>query len=312
MKFRILFFLCFVHVGLFAQVDVPKVKYGSIERLQGFGTLVDSRNIDVWLPPGYSPSKKKYPVLYLHDGQMLFDSNLTWNKQEWAIDEKLGTAMLEGKLPEFIVVGIWNNGSKRRSEYLPQKALKVMNIRGKEFVLSAKKDTMLELFEFPLSANQYLKFLVDELKPKIDSKYSTLDDSSHTFIGGSSMGGLISLYAICEYPSVFGGAICMSTHWPGLFYKNQQLNPFPESMFEYLKSKIPTRMGHKIYFDCGDQTLDSLYLPFQRRADDICKNKGYSSELGNFLSEFFPGQNHSEVAWSLRITDAAIFMMTAK
>ena len=314
MRFRIHCALLFIFLPLciFAQNDLPKVKFGKIERIVHFGTTVDSRNIDVWLPPGYHPSKKKYPVLYLHDGQMLFDSNITWNRQEWGIDEKLGQAIIDGKLPELIVVGIWNNGQKRRSEYLPQKALNVLKINTKEYVLSAQKDTVLSLFEFPLNADQYLEFIVNDLKPHIDKHYNTLSDSAHTFIGGSSMGGLISLYAMCEYPRVFGGAMCLSTHWPGLFYDNPKLNPFPESMFQYLNKKIPEAKGHKIYVDCGDQTLDSLYLPFQKKVDSILKMHGYSSELGNFLSEFFPGQNHTEVAWSLRITDAVAFLMTTK
>ncbi len=295
-----------------AQSNIPNVAFGTIERILDFGGMVSKRNVDVWLPPSYSPSKKKYPVVYMHDGQMLFDANLTWNKQEWGVDDNLGLAMSRDELNECIVVGIWNNGNQRRTEYLPQNALNVIKIKGKEFVLSNQKDTLLEVSEFPLTANAYLEFIVKELKPYIDSIYATKSEAASTFIGGSSMGGLISLYAICEYPNIFGGAMCMSTHWPGLFFENQKLNPFPAQMLNYIAAHLPSAQTHKLYFDCGDQTLDYLYLPFQKEIDMVFRKEGYSSEFGNYRSDFFPGENHSEAAWSKRLKPAIQFLMTVK
>ncbi len=308
----------FLYVGFFicselrSQSGIPKVAFGTVERILNFGKAVTPRTVDVWLPPGYHPSKKKYAVIYMHDGQMLFDANLTWNKQEWGVDEKLGLAMIEEKLNDCIVVGIWNNGVQRRSEYLPQNAMNVFRIKGKEFVLSELKDTLLEVSNFPLTANAYLEFIVKELKPHIDSMYATNSAVQATFIGGSSMGGLISLYAICEYPNVFGGAMCMSTHWPGLFLENQNLNPFPSQIMNYLKNNLPQAETHRIYFDYGDQTLDSLYPPYQKNIDAVCKSKGFSSDNGNYRSEFFPGENHSESAWNKRLLPAIQFLMTLK
>ncbi len=305
------FLLCSIINFVRAQADLPHVQYGSITRIEKFGTHVDSRNIDIWLPPGFSPSIK-YPVLYLHDGQMLFDSTKTWNHQEWQVDEFLGEAILKNEIQPVIVVGIWNNGVKRRAEYLPQKAVNVLLMNEKEYVLSATKDTILPLLEENLMADQYLKFVVFEVKAMIDSILPTLNDQEHTFIGGSSMGGLISLYAICEYPEIFGGAMCMSTHWPGLFYENQTINPFPASMLAYLNAKIPDIKTHRYYFDCGDQTLDSMYPKFQREVDLLFFGKGYLSDSKHYSSQFFPGENHSETAWSKRFKPAVKFLMTLK
>lgn len=303
--------LCGVNFGAWAQSDLPNVQFGTIKRIENFGTLIQPRNIDIWLPPGFSPSKK-YPVLYLQDGQMLFDGTKTWNGQEWRVDEVLGEAIEKNEIDPFIVVGIWNNGSKRRAEYLPQKAVNVLLMNEKEYVLSATKDTVLPLFEVNLMADQYLKFVVFEVKIMIDSILPTLCDRSHTLIGGSSMGGLISLYANCEYPEIFGGALCMSTHWPGLFYENQSLNPFPTSMIAYLKTKIPDFGTHRYYFDCGDQTLDSMYPKLQKEVDLLFFEKGYLSDSKHYSSQFFPGENHSEAAWSKRLRPALNFLMTLK
>ena len=143
----------------------------------------------------------------------------------------------------------------------------------------------------------YLKFLVTELKPFIDKRFATAADKDNTFIAGSSMGGLISLYAICEYPKVFGGAACLSTHWPGIFAVEN--NPIPDAFFAYMRKQLPDPKTHRIYFDYGDQTLDALYPPLQKRADAIMTEKGFTA--ANWSTQFFPGKNHSEAAWSERL-----------
>lgn len=136
-----------------------------------------------------------------------------------------------------------------------------------------------------------------ELKPYIDKKYSTFADRANTFIAGSSMGGLISMYAICEYPEVFGGAACLSTHWPGIFQMDN--NPVPGVLFSYMKMHLPDPKTHKLYFDYGTATLDALYPPLQNQADDIIRARGYDDK--NWMTKEFPGEDHSEKAWHKRL-----------
>lgn len=105
------------------------------------------------------------------------------------------------------------------------------------------------------------------------------------------------MYAICEYPTIFGAAICMSTHWPGIFSVDN--NPIPEAFASYLKTHLPNPLNHKIYFDYGDKTLDALYPPLQKKIDEVMKNKGYTAK--SWVTKFFPGEDHSEKSWNSRL-----------
>jgi len=156
----------------------------------------------------------------------------------------------------------------------------------------------------PVSDN-YLKFLVDELKPYIDSHFSTRKDRKNTFTAGSSMGGLISIYAICEYPQIFGGAACMSTHWPGTFTTVD--NPVPAAFMQYLSTHLPSPKTHKIYFDHGSATLDAMYRPYQLQADSLMKVAGYTD--ANWMSREFPGADHSERSWHKRLDTPMLFLL---
>jgi enterochelin esterase-like enzyme len=104
-------------ISTMSQSQVPKVSSGKIVRLKNFPSkLISSRNIDIWLPEGYS-NRKKYAVVYMHDGQMLFDSTTTWNKQDWQADEVANKLMKSHKTKDFIIVGIWNGGETRHPDY---------------------------------------------------------------------------------------------------------------------------------------------------------------------------------------------------
>jgi enterochelin esterase-like enzyme len=141
--------------------------------------------------------------------------------------------------------------------------------------------------------------------PFIEKNYAVRKGPEHTFIAGSSMGGLISLYAICEYPRVFGGAACLSTHWPGIF--TMENNPVPDALLDYLRSYLPAPGKHKLYFDHGTTTLDTLYPPLQKKADEVLKNKGFTSS--NWVTMEFPGEDHSETAWGKRLSLPLIFLL---
>ena len=299
MKIQFSFFLLLVcSFAINAQDSIPKASQGKIERIQNFeSNYVSNRNIDVWLPETYNP-KFKYAVLYMHDGQMLYDAKSTWNKQAWNVDSAASELINSGSIKDFIIVGIWNGGSTRHSEYFPQKAYESLSETEQDTVSKQLQNSHVPVNDlFKPQSDNYLKFVVEELKPFIDQKYSVLSDPNNTFIAGSSMGGLISMYAICEYPNIFGGAACLSTHWTGTFTPYN--NPVPKSFLNYLDQNLPNSKNHKIYFDTGDQSLDSLYPNIQRKVDTILEKKGFSDN--NWITKYFPGEDHSENAWSKRI-----------
>lgn len=282
-----------------------KVASGKVQRFENFSSkFIDAGNVDVWLPDGYS-ANEKYAVLYMHDGQMLYDATTSWNKTCWEVDETAGKLQLEGKTKKFIVVGIWNNNTKRHPEYFPQKPFENMTQTQRDTVTKQLKKAGRTTEEFHPYSDLYLKFLVKELKPFIDQTFSTKKDKNNTFIAGSSMGGLISMYAMCEYPKIFGGAACLSTHWPGTFAVEN--NPVPEAFLTYLKSKLSKIKKNKIYFDCGDQTLDAMYPPLQQKVDVAMKQNGFTE--ANWMTRFFPGTNHSETAWAARLEIPLVFLL---
>lgn len=290
---------------IFSQ-SLPQVVSGKLERIENFkSNYVTERNIDVWLPENYS-SSKKYNVLYMHDGQMLYDPEMTWNKQAWNVDDVLTKLLIEHKIQDLIVVGIWNGGVTRHIDYFPQKPFQSLKQNQQDSIYKANRSNGQSVFNNgKVNSDNYLKFIVKELKPIIDKKYSVFTDAKHTFIAGSSMGGLISMYAICEYPKVFGGAACISTHWPGIFAVEN--NPIPDAFFEYLKNNLPNPKNHMIYFDYGTATLDAMYEPFQLKVDEIMKYNGFTSK--NWMTQKFEGADHSENSWNKRLDISIEFLL---
>ncbi len=286
--------------------QVPAVSTGQIRHLENFPSkYVAARNVDVWLPPGYDHNKK-YAVLYMQDGRSLFDSSIMWNKQEWGMDETMSRLLSDKRISDCIVVGVWNSEQTRHNDYLPQKPFESLSRTQQDTIFSARRLGGQPVYtRYQIWSDYYLRFLTYELKPYIDSNFSTYPDQPHTFIAGSSMGGLISLYAICEYPLVFGGAACLSTHWTGIF--RVENNPFPAAMLNYLSTHLPSPGNHKIYFDYGTVTIDSLYQSFQPRTDNLMKKRGYNSS--GWLTRKFPGAEHSEKAWGKRLDVPLLFLL---
>ncbi len=288
------------------EVSLPEVSSGKIIRLDNFQSdYVSQRNVDIWLPDGYS-EEIKFNVLYMHDGQMLYDSNTTWNKQEWAVDEVMAKLISEGKIEPCIVVGAFNGDTDRHRDYFPQKPFENLPAAFRDSLLELNRQAERPMFAGPINSDNYLKFLVKELKPYIDAHFSVKTDIENTFVAGSSMGGLISMYAICEYPDVFGGAACLSTHWPGLFQMKN--NPIPAAFQNYIRENMPEPSSHKIYFDYGTETLDALYEPAQLGVDSVMFELGYDSTL--WMTKKFPGHDHSENSWKERLHIPLEFIMS--
>jgi len=298
----------FKNVIISKELKDIKLSSGIIQRVDSFPSkFIVPRNVDVWLPENYS-THKKYAVLYMHDGQMLFDATKTWNNQEWRVDEIVSVLLEDEKVREMIVVAIWNIPEMRHSDYFPQKPFESLTQKQQDLIYSNSKKLDHPIFFNKIHSDNYLKFIVEELKPYIDEQFSTLTNYQNTFIGGSSMGGLISMYAVCEYPEVFGGAACISTHWPGTFsYKN---NPIPASIFKYMEENLPSKETHKFYFDYGTETLDQHYPQYLKAVDNIFFGKGYTEK--NYMNLEFEGADHSEESWNRRFDIPLTFLLKKK
>ena len=265
---------------------VPVVAEGVSGRLLRHAEVpsrhVAARNVDVWLPPGYdADDSKRYPVLYMQDGQNLFVPAQTLYGVDWGVDEAMLAGIADGSLPEAIVVGIWNT-PLRAQEYMPQAAVTVpMVATGVDWMPPFPADSLV--------SDDYLDFIVGELKPAIDARYRTQPGAGSTFVMGSSMGGLISLYALARHPQVFGGAAALSTHWPA----------GDGAMVDWFAAHLPTR-GHRLWFDHGDRGLDAAYAPYQQRMDAALRASPLR-EGEDWTSQVFPGADHSEPDWRARL-----------
>jgi metallo-beta-lactamase class B len=232
----------------------PQVKI--IDTAFSIPQLNRKRRIWLYLPKSYASSSRTYPVLYMQDGQNLFNDQTAFSG-EWGVDECLDTLQQQtGK--ECIVVGIDNGGDKRMTEYNPYDNTQFGKGEGK----------------------QYVDFLVNTLKPFIDSKYRTKKGPAYTFIAGSSMGGLISFYAILQHPEIFGGA--------GIFSPSFALAPQLYGDAE----KFTTGLSPEIYFYAGGSEGATIVSDIQKMADILAKKPNYRMRRA-----VNPLGKHNETSW---------------
>lgn len=223
------------------------------------------RKIWIYLPPDYENSNLRFPVLYLQDGQNMFDDSTSF-AGEWQIDETLNR-LSKSKGFNLIVVAIENGGDKRLSEYAPWENKKYGIAEG----------------------DAYVDFIVNNLKPAIDKAYRTETAANHTAIMGSSMGGLISHYAGLKYPKVFGKVGAFS---PSFWYADEIFN-FTKT-HAYLKHV-------KMYYVLGDQEGEAM-LPNTNRMVEIMKMNGFPEK--NLFLKVVPNGTHSESLWRTEFEEA--------
>jgi enterochelin esterase-like enzyme len=281
-------------------------------RAQGIGSLIDypdmksaaigSAHVTVWLPSDYPRAGVRYGVLYMQDGQNLFDlapSRLGWPAgKPWGVDSTI--TALDGRLRPVIVVAVDHMGVQRARQYVPHAVFKRLPEATQKLLAS-------EYGGEPFS-DDTLRFLVTELKPFVDRTYQTDSAKGSTFVMGSSMGGLISLYAVAEYPDVFGGAACLSTHWP-LGVPGQPVPDRDEVLVafaSYLRDKL--KPGHRLWFDHGTATLDATYAPYQHGIDTVLGSIGWRPGP-EIQSVTYVDASHDEAAWRARLADPLIFLL---
>ena len=277
--------------------SIPTAARGTLERFPQFTSqFVPSRDVVVWLPEGYQTGDS-CDVLYMHDGNMLFDATTTWNRREWQVDEVTDSLIQAGLIRPCIVVGIYNTDD-RLTEYFPTKTWQ--NVAEAD-----RKDADLK----KLAADAYLQFIVEELKPFIDQRYKPLTTREHTFMMGSSMGGLISLYALCEYPQVFGGVACLSSHLSMAHLPNGvDGEPWATGFRNYVGQHLPEANGSLIYMDHGTEGFDADYGLYQEQLDSVIRAKGWDAQ--HYMSLVFDGDDHNETCWGKRLNQPLQFLLS--
>lgn len=249
--------------------------------------FVVARNIEIFLPADYkSATEKRYGVVYMMDGQNLFSlEGSHWGKC-WELDDSLQALPSEDPLRNFIVVGI-HSVPTRFLEYCPQKPVQTLPIDS----LATWRGG---IDPQEVYSDAFLRFVVEELIPMVDDSLRTIRHRDERIMAGSSMGGLIALYGVMEYPEVFSGAACISTHWPLRIDADSEL--FPKAMQQYLANRLP-EITHlpRLYFDFGTETLDAPYESHQLNVDALLDSLGYDSSLRKTLK--FDGAAHDELAW---------------
>ncbi|MBK6709364.1 MAG: alpha/beta hydrolase [Chloroflexi bacterium] len=263
---------------------------GTLKVTQGILSprLRNRRDIFVYLPPSYAHSDRRYPVLYMHDGQNLFDNALSF-AGEWRVDETMERLAYEQQL-EAIVVGIPNMGQHRMDEYSPFHHAGYGGGKGDE----------------------YLGFIVHTLKPLIDQDFRTLPDKRHTGIMGSSMGGLISLYAFFAHTAVFGFAGVMS---PSLWFADYAMLAYVGEA-EFNPGRLYLDAGTREYGDANHETTrprtqSRRYYASVRRLKRILVNKGYRPQR-DLLHVEEKWAAHNEAAWERRLPSAIEFFLRDK
>lgn len=248
------------------------------------------RPVEVWLPDGYdATSDVRYPVLYVHDGQFMFHHGRTpfaGTDWLWDLDTTMARLIDDGEIRPVIVVAVWADldaKPNRGLEYMPRKPVT-------DEVWERMVAKHPEIKGGKLVSDSYLKFLVEELKPFVDRTYRTQPDRANTLVMGSSMGGMISAYAMVEYPDVFGAAACLSTDWSN----------GDGVVIAWYRDRWPEAGVHRIYFDHGTETYDANYGPFQLKMDEVMRSKGYRSGE-DWVSRRFEGADHTPRAWRERL-----------
>lgn len=260
-------------------------------------TYIKPPKVVVWLPPGYDTTKQRYGVVYMHDGQNLFDPKRSNFNKVWAADQSALRLLAAQKVAPFIIVGIDQPGEDRWRQYFPRPMLDYVSAATR-----AKLETQGN--GKPITADAYLRFIVEELKPSIDRMYRTKKDRAHTGIVGSSMGGLISMYAVTKYPHIFGAAGAVSTHLPlgDPNWTEAERQDILAAWRQYVRQALGTPQGRRIWFDHGTKTLDAYYQPYQDNLDAaLIANKWKKGR--DFESKVYPGAEHEENAWAARLDD---------
>jgi predicted alpha/beta superfamily hydrolase len=268
------------------QAEPERNHYSSITgdlRVHEFRSRIfrNTRKLRVWLPPGYTETShdQRYPVLYLQDGQNLFDRVTAFGGVEWQVDETADRLIREGVIPPMIIVGIDNTGRDRMREYIPYRSFNppVLRPQGK----------------------RYPEFMLREVLPFIEKQYRVAKGPEHTGIGGSSLGGLISLYTAIAATGTFGRLLIES---PSLYMAGRAILKDARSLVDW---------AHRVYLgigtrESGNENRDAVYVEDLRELEAILRRHGLGPDRLQVIVQ--QDANHSEAAWAARFPEALAFL----
>jgi predicted alpha/beta superfamily hydrolase len=271
-----------------AAAQQPHTLTGDVRLHKDFHSQIlgNNRDLIVYLPPGYeSGSKRRYSVLYFHDGQNVFDGATSFiSGQEWRLDETAQELIAARKIEPLIIVGLYNTGKDRVEEYTP--------VQDPKYKVGGKADL-------------YGRMLVEEVKPFIDHTYRTLEDAKHTGLAGSSLGGLVSIYLGLKYPHVFGRLAVVS---PSVFWGDKFIVHYVEA----LRSKPDERIWLDIGTKEGRDDKEALETVTNARLlESTLSKKGWKpgKDLRYFEAQ---GAEHNERAWAARVGPMLKFLFPHK
>jgi predicted alpha/beta superfamily hydrolase len=241
--------------------------------------LRNRRDLIVYLPPGYDAlPQRRFPVLYLHDGQNLFDGATSFIPgMDWHVGQTADRCIQDGRVGPLIIVGIYNAGKQRLGEYTPTRAPRLGGGR----------------------ANRYAKFLLEEVRPFVNSQYRSQQGAENTGIGGSSLGGLLSLYLGLRQPQIFGKIAALS---PSVWWNERVILRYAAT--------APVQPLPRIWLDIGTREGPRIVDDVERFRD-ILIGKGWQPEQ-NLHYERVEGAEHNEAAWAQRVGPFLQFLFPSR
>jgi predicted alpha/beta superfamily hydrolase len=249
--------------------------------------LGPTRHVVVWLPPGYdSATSRRYPVLYMSDGQNLFDPRIANTGVDWGVDEAVVRLARSGTIPPVIVVGVWST-AERGAEYSPWHR-----------------------------APSYARFLIEELMPRVNAAFRTRTGPQNTAVMGSSMGGLLSFYLVTRHPEAFGACGCVSTHFPlseavvGRNFTSVAPVEHPDTtpfIVRDIAAGLRVPRGARYWFDYGGLGLDAAYGPTHETVRAWLLRQGLV-EGRDFVVRRYEGATHNEASWRARLDEPLTFL----
>ena len=287
--------------GLTLQLDLQQSEHtrqhGHFLDFSGIlATRLQTQRMTGWLPPDYTSGQRTYPVLYMHDGQNLFVRAVSAYNKIWAADQAMLDGVQAGLFEPHIIVGIWSHGIDRNRQYLPQ------------WIHQHAPDALRSSFTAragrTVLSDAYVTWLSGPLKACVDRSFRTRPGPAHTAMVGSSMGGLISCYAMAKQPHIYGRVAALSTHWPVMLPPRvddtQAL--LLDLWDQWLQTYLGAPGGRRLWIDRGTEDLEASYAPYHARITQRLHTLGWTPGT-DLESRIYPGTGHDEDYWGARLPE---------